>query len=382
MRKGKNVYKRKDGRWEARVLIGHTAGGHPKYKYLYAHSYRGVLQKREDFEKNAVCQPSRTLCKDTLCFRDIAALWLDDRREEWKPSSYVRYQNCLEKDILPLWGELPLQDLGQDDYDRLMAQSRGRLKGSSLDIINTVLKGIVQYSLTDRHLEKIPFDHSHSSVKGTGGHMDILCAEEIEIMTQYIDLHFTPVTLGILLALCQGIRLGELCALQWEDVDVQKGVLHIRKTLQRIQDPSPDPGGPKTILYLGMPKNGRERSIPLHPAVSGILRDDPRGCPGKYYVIRDHRPMEPRSFSRHFKAILKQAGIRDINFHTLRHTFASCCVEAGMDIKALSEILGHSSIKITMDRYVHLSMRYKQSQLENLKIPFFPNKERQKNGHA
>lgn len=363
-------------------MIGHTAGGQPRYKYLYAHSYRDVLQKREDFEKNAVCQPPRTLCRDTLCFRDIAALWLDDHREEWKPSSYVRYQNCLERDILPLWGELPLQDLGQDDYDRLMAQSRGRLRSSSLDIINTVLKGIVQYSLSDRHLDQVPFDRSRPSAKGTGGRMDILSAEEIETMTQYIGLHLTPVTLGILLALCQGIRLGELCALQWEDIDVQKSVLHIRKTLQRIQDPSPEPGGPKTILYLGMPKNGRERSIPLHPAVSGILRNDPRGCPGRYYVIRDHRPMEPRSFSRHFKAILKQAGIRDLNFHTLRHTFASCCVEAGMDIKALSEILGHSSVKITMDRYVHLSMRYKQSQLENLKIPFFPDTERQKNGHA
>lgn len=363
-------------------MLGHNTDGCPRYKYLYADSYRAALQKKKDFEGNIVRQSPKLPCREVMLFRETAALWLEDSREKWKPSSYVRYQNCLEKDILPQWGETPLRNLDQDDYDKLMAQLKGRLKGSSLDIINAALKGIVQYSLSNRYLDQPPFDHSRISAKGAEGRSDILSAEEMKAIIQYIDSHFTPVTLGILLALCQGIRLGELCALQWEDVDVQKGVLHIRKTLQRIQHLSPEPDGPKTILHLGAPKNGRERSIPLHPAMLAALRNNPMERPGKHYVIRDHRPMEPRSFSRHFKRILEQAEIRNLNFHALRHTFASRCVEAGMDVKALSEILGHSSVKITMDRYVHLSMQYKQSQLENLELPFFSNENRQKNGQA
>lgn len=382
MRKGRNVYKRKDGRWEARVLIGRRADGCPQYKYLYGGTYRAALQKKEDFEKNAACQTREPVYKNALCFRDAAVLWLDDSRERWKPSSYVRYQDCLEKDILPQWGKMPLREIGQEDYDKLINGLKSRLKGSSINTINSILKGIIKYSLLNRHLEKSPFDLSYPSVKKGGRSMDILTAEEIWDITQYIDSHFTPLTLGILLALYEGIRLGELCALQWRDVDIEKGILHIRKTMQRLRQPSPEPGGPKTILHLGMPKNGRERTIPIHPAVLEILRNNQEECPKEYYLIRDHRPMEPRSFSRHFKYVLSQAGIRNLNFHTLRHTFASCCVEAGMDIKVLSEILGHSSVKITMDRYVHLSMQYKQSQLGNLELPVFPSINRQKNSRV
>lgn len=167
-----------------------------------------------------------------------------------------------------------------------------------------------------------------------------------------------------------GIRLGELCALTWEDIDLKEQVLHIRHTLQRIQNKEQYFGEPKTVLYLGSPKNKRERTVPLHPQMIPILEKLEKNCyPSDYLLSGNSSPIEPRTMTSRFKKVLKSCGIRDFHFHTLRHTFATRCVESGMQIKALSEMLGHSSVKITMDRYVHLSMSFKQSQITILRFP-------------
>ena len=151
---------------------------------------------------------------------------------------------------------------------------------------------------------------------------------------------------------------------------MKEQVLHIRHTLQRIQNKEQYFGEPKTVLYLGSPKNKRERTIPLHPQIIPILEKLEKSCyPSDYLLSGNSSPIEPRTMTSRFKKVLKSCGIRDFHFHTLRHTFATRCVESGMQIKALSEMLGHSSVKITMDRYVHLSMSFKQSQITILRFP-------------
>ena len=170
----------------------------------------------------------------------------------------------------------------------------------------------------------------------------------------------------------------ELCALTWADIDLEEQVLHIRHTLQRIQNQNPLPGDSKTVLHIGSPKNKRERSIPLHPQIIPVLAKYKSSYPSSYYLLSGTlSPVEPRRMTRQFKKILKNCGIRDLHFHTLRHTFATRCVESGMQIKALSEMLGHSTVKITMDRYVHLSMSFKQSQITILQFPDSESKTRQ-----
>ena len=331
-----------------------------------------ALQKKQDYEKACASRWQASPAEDSLSFRDAAMLWLEDSREDWKLSTYVKYQSCLEKHILPSWGPLYLQNLRQADYDQLMSRLKGHLQASSLSAVNTVLHSIVRFSLSKEYLRASPFGSFHPSTKKETCKIDILTADETTRITRYSGLHLTTMTLGVLLALYEGIRLGELCALKWGDINLEEGTLLIRSTLQRIKNPSPEPGAPKTILYFGRPKNGRERSIPIHPLLLEILKEHMEDRSADHYILRDQNPMEPRVYSYHFKKILDEAGIRDINFHVLRHTFASNCVEAGMDIKALSEILGHSSIKITMDRYVHLSMDFKKSQISVLEFPIFP----------
>lgn len=369
MRKGRNLYKRKDGRWEARVAIGRGPDGRIRYKYLYGDRYKTALQKQKDFEKGIRPQVRIPYKDRTAAFRDIAMLWLEEGREGWKPSTYIRYLNCLEKDILPYWGQMPLCAIGQDEHDQLISRLRPSLSASSLRTVDTVLNGIVRSCQAKRCLEGPPVVFARPPVKERTAPMDILSPDETVRLTQYLCLDPSLPALGILTALYEGIRLGELCALTWGDVDMAGGTIRIRRTLQRIQDPSHRPGSPHTILHLGPPKNGLERYIPLHPLLKYILKDYAGERPRDGYVLRDDRPMEPRNLIYHFKKALKGAGIRDIRFHALRHTFASNCVEAGMDIKVLSEILGHSTVKITLDRYVHLSMRFKQSQIAVLDFP-------------
>lgn len=369
MRKGRNLYKRKDGRWEARVSIGCGANGCPRYKYLYGATYQAALEKMKDYEKKAVFPGQTPKSQGTLPIRDIAALWLVSSRSGWKLSTYVKYQDCLNKNILPCWGLKNFQEITQHDYRQLMLQLNDSLTASSLNTVNTVLSGLVKFSLANRYLEQNPFHLAFApSAKGKKN-IEILSPSEARTLTRYACLHLSPLTLGVLLALYGGLRLGEVCALQWKDVDLEENVLHIRKTLQRIKNPSQSADAPKTILHLSLPKNDRERAVPIHPSLLEFLADRRGDGHGDTYILRDLRPMEPRIYSYHFKKILGQAGVRDVNFHILRHTFASSCVEAGMDIKALSEILGHSSVKITMDRYVHLSMQFKQSQIGILNLP-------------
>ena len=248
-----------------------------------------------------------------------------------------------------------------------------QLSGSSIQTINTIISGILKYTLNYLPVKCTGKVSEHAKCP-----LDILSDNESCKLLTYLDHRNDLISIGIRLTLFSGIRLGELCALTWADVDLEEQVLHIRHTLQRIQNRNRLPEDSKTVLYIGSPKNKRERSIPLHPQMIPILETYKSRYPASYYLLSGTlSPVEPRKMTRHFKKIIKCCGIRDLHFHTLRHTFATRCVESGMQIKALSEMLGHSTVKITMDRYVHLSMSFKQSQITILQFPDSKEKNRQ-----
>lgn len=367
MRKGKNIHKRKDGRWEARAVIGRDDEGKLLYKFLYGHSYREAAEKKAAFERSHVPAASPSEPCKRYRFRDVAILWMASMEGKWKRSTRSRYQDCLQNHIIPRWGEKELSELGQTEYDTLIAACSGQLTANSMQTVNTVINGIIRFSLKEGYLTERPFTTEQQPGRGEGA-MEILNEGEIRKITEYCRFHPNPQKLGILIALYEGIRIGELCALRWRDVDTDARVIHIRGTLGRVRNLSRADGEPKTVLHMDLPKNGRERIIPIHPELLDVLEEQGRGACGNHFVIRDGRPYEPRSFSKYFKDMLALLDIRDIHFHALRHTFASRCVEQGVDIKALSEIMGHSSVRITMDRYVHLTMQFKREQLGNLRI--------------
>ena len=179
---------------------------------------------------------------------------------------------------------------------------------------------------------------------------------------------------GVLLSLYTGIRIGELCALKWEDMCLSDSVLKIRRTMQRIQE-SDGNTIRKTKIIITVPKSKCSvRLIPLPSFISDIAQQF-SNSPQAFILTGDsERFVEPRTMQNHFKSLVAESGIERANFHVLRHTFATRCVEVGFEIKSLSEILGHSNVNITLNRYVHSSFELKSSNMNKLMLTYEPSK--------
>lgn len=195
-------------------------------------------------------------------------------------------------------------------------------------------------------------------VKEERKEMRVLSIAEQEKFEKYLLEHTDLYKLGILLALYTGLRVGELCALQWEDI--HDGTITINKSIHRIKQES------RTVIEFTTPKTAASnRTIPLPVFLIPILEEF--RTTGSFLKTRQGRFVEPRLMQMTFKRHVFKCGLEKTNFHALRHTFATRCVEAGFDIKTLSEILGHTDVKTTLNRYVHSSFEQKQKNMEKLK---------------
>ena len=375
MRTGQNIYKRKDGRWEARVPLGIRANGRRYFKCFYGKTYQEARNRKQDYEKNIpFIKEMVTTSPDT--FSSAAYGWLASSEQDWKPATYIRYRNCLEKYILPHWGLLPVREIDQKVYDALITLLEKKLSVSSMQTVNTVISGSLKHTL-----KRLPVTCKKFVAERRMTPKDILSKAEIFRLCSHLESEEDLTAVGIHLALYSGVRLGELCALTWADIDLETRTLYARHTLQRIQNRNRLDEEPKTMLQMGLPKNKKERAIPLHEQIRPVLE---RTCrlylPSDYLLSGTSTPVEPRRMSSRFKRILKECGLRNIRFHVLRHTFATYSLESGMRTKVLSELMGHSSVKITMDRYVHLSNEFKAAQINNLQYTDSTSIGRQKNG--
>lgn len=192
--------------------------------------------------------------------------------------------------------------------------------------------------------------------------MEILNQSEQARLLRHLYEKMDIYKLGIILCISTGVRLGELCALKWRDINFEENLLYINATVQRI---AIDGYATKTILLEGAPKSSfSKREIPLSDELTKLLlfycKDH------EEYIFRGKYPMEPRTYQNKFHKYLQSAGIKKKNFHVLRHTFATNCMNNGVDIKSLSEILGHSDVKITLNRYVHPTLEIKRQHMNLL----------------
>ena len=191
-----------------------------------------------------------------------------------------------------------------------------------------------------------------------------MTATEQKQLQQYLYNNLSDRNLGILVCLFTGIRIGEICALKWDDISFTEKHIKIQRTMQRIQC---DEDERKTKIIITTPKSKCSlRTIPLPDIVIERIEKDFQNREG--YVLTGQKDIfvEPRTMQNHFKRVLEECKIRNVNYHVLRHTFATRCIELGFDIKSLSEILGHASVNITMNRYVHPSMELKRENMNKL----------------
>jgi integrase len=199
--------------------------------------------------------------------------------------------------------------------------------------------------------------------------MQILSMQEQSILSRYLYDNLTPCNLGILICLYTGLRIGEICALKWKDICIAEHYLDVHKTMQRVQIMDDKK---KTTVLIQRPKSDCSiRKIPLPDTILSILQSEKKETDAFILTGSAQKFIEPRCMENRFKTVLKACGVNNYKFHTLRHTFATRCVELGFDIKSLSEILCHASVSITLNRYVHPSMELKQKNM-NLLIDLFP----------
>ena len=188
-------------------------------------------------------------------------------------------------------------------------------------------------------------------------------------LENYLHINIDNRKLGALLALYTGMRIGEVCGLRWCDIDFDSQTIHIRNTVERIKNINQKPGEPKTVLVLCNAKTvSSDRIIPIPAKIMELLilfrrKDEQFVMEGYLYDYTD-----PRTFQYAFHSYLKESNLKKVNFHALRHTFATRCIESGMDVKSLSEILGHASVNITLNTYVHSSLEQKRTQINSMLV--------------
>lgn len=366
-RHGENIRKRKDGRWEARIIENHS-DGKSKYRYVYARSYAEAKEKRNQLLKESIPKASSAKCRKSLNY--LSKLWLDNIKISVKESTHTRYIRCVEKYILPYFESMQLQKIDIsciNSFTKHLLEKGGKNGGklspkTVLDIL-IVLKCCLSYGKSCGY--PCPDFSMIQHPKMTKDKISIISKSDKDPLDNLLWTSNDILSLGILITRYTGIRIGELCGLQWSDVDLRNGLLHISKTVERISNngiSSPC----KTKVIISKPKtDSSHRIIPLVEPILNRLVEF-KANPSFFLMSQGEKPTEPHTLYIRYKRYLKRNGLGNYTFHALRHTFATDCVEKGVDAKTISEILGHSNVTTTLKCYVHPTMESKKAQLEQL----------------
>ncbi len=364
-KKGENIYQRKDGRWEGRYCDGKKLNGKKKYMSIYGHSYMEVKAKLNEKKAAAAAVSGHVNAK----LHEVASKWLEHVRLHVKDSTFTTYSYLLNKHILPLLGERRIMELDSAVINEFIDEKlkNGRLKrigGISkkyLQDILAIVKAIVKYAEQEYGIQNKVRNTAKLRIEKR--EMRTLNEEDEKRLTKKLIKNPTPYNAGILLALYTGIRIGEVCGLRWEDFDEKEKIIRIRRTVQRVSD-----NNGSTHLSIDKPKTAASiRVIPLPEFLWKLLKEM-RGDNTGAIVSENGEITEPWRLRKYFNKILDICEIARIRFHDLRHTFATKCIRLNFDIKTLSEILGHTNISMTLNRYVHSSMNVKKEYMQLLTV--------------
>lgn len=364
-KKGENIYKRKDNQWEARYIKGYSFDGKIIYGYCYEKTYREAKEKVNEV-KAALINGQTIQRNSRLHLSSICDQWLQLNRTKVKESSYVKYSAIDDKHIKPAIGGYLIQAIDsltieQFGYDLLTEKA---LAPKTVRDILSLLKTVLQYAhktvsgidLVEVTYPKLPKQE-----------MRILNREEQDIFVQYLLNDPDPCKFGVLFSLLTGLRIGEICALKWRNISLPDGTVSVSSTMQRLKN-SDGGSSSKTSIRISTPKSDSSlRIIPLSDYLIAICNQWTWMAPEAYVLTGDlDRFIEPRTLQYRLAKYTKECNLDGVHYHVLRHTFATRCVEVDFEIKSLSEVLGHSSPRITLERYVHSSMELKRDNMKKL----------------
>lgn len=372
-RRGDNIRKRKDGRWEARYKKGVNEKGNAVYGSVYGSSYYEVREKRDQILQENYTGRTISVGNSKL-FRDVVLLWENSNRIRLKGATKCKYHYLIDTHILPELGNRKISQLTSSQINAFLADKldHGRLDGrgglspayvrSMMLIINAVMK----FAAIENMCEPLRSGILKPSV--ISKEPPILSVADQKKLEAVLLTNPDETKLGILISLYAGLRIGEVCALTWNDIDLPNRVMYVRHTVARVSNEGEN-GNVSSKLIIDTPKTASSlRCIPICSTLHTALSNFPVHSQEKYVVSKDDGFVSPRTYEYRYHKLLQESDVQRVNYHALRHTFATRCIEAGVDVKSLSEILGHSDVAITLNTYVHSSMELKRLQLEKITV--------------
>ena len=296
--------------------------------------------------------------------------WLSANCTCLKISSFIKYERDIEKHIIPFFGsDLPCEITSEKvtAFTKMLLQERG-LSPRTVRNILALFHSIFKYVKKKKgfRFQEPDIIYPRESRKT----VRVLGEKEEERFIAFLAKEMDIFKFGVYMALRTGMRIGEVCALRWHDISFEAYTISICHTAQRIRSVDENTAA-KTKVVIGTPKSeSSRRIIPLMPDIAALCTRFRGTDPETYVLTGTNQCMDPRKLQRRLKGYTQICGMEEVHFHTLRHTFATRCVEAGFDVKTLSEILGHSNIGITMNQYVHPNINLKRENMSRLKITF------------
>ena len=380
-----SIIQRNDGLWMAAITVGRNKNGTQKRKYFYGKTRADVSKKmtaaiKELNEGTYVDSSINTTVKQWMTH------WLwNYKKMNLKQTTFEQYETLLRKHLYPKLGNIKLKELTTDKLQKLYNEMKGRgLSAKTIRTLNVIfhagLKQAIWNGLLNKNITEqivLPRDEYRE--------MRVLSKEEQDklVATAMND----RMGIAIIFSLLTGVRRGELLSLKWSDFDMEKKLVFIRRTVNRVKNY--DEGDNKTKLVISDTKTVKgRRVIPIVDTLFKLLlkhkqvQDGEKARAGNLYENNDlvfateiGRLIDPGNFNRTFDRMIKRAGIEHTNLHALRHTYATRSLESGIDMRVLQELMGHSSMSVTADVYSHVLLERKVEEMKKLENLFIGNAE-------
>ena len=290
--------------------------------------------------------------------REIAAAWKEYKRPYVKQSTMAAYVLILENHVLPYFGDG--DSLHEQAVQAFVLQKLGNgLSVKTVKDILIVLKMVMKFGVKNEWMTYYEWDIKYPTTS-TNKELEVLSVANHRKILNYIQSHFTFPWLGIYISLSTGLRIGEICALKWSDINIVDGTITISRTIERIYIIEGEKKHTEIVINTPKTKNSC-REIPMSKELLAMIKPLKKVVNDDFYVLtNDERPTEPRTYRNHYNGLMAKLDIPKLKYHGLRHSFATRCIEAGCDYKTVSVLLGHSNISTTLDLYVHPNMEQKK----------------------
>lgn len=305
-------------------------------------------------------------------FKEYSIKWLHVKKLSVKQSTYQRYNDCLLQHIYPYFGALDVNQIDQEKLSSFFELKSEELGTSRLKTIKYLLKTIIQFAGNFTKTHTLHFEYIQFSQNAKNKRLNMaLNKDDYVILSNYIIENNNSLSISLLFGLFGGLRIGEVCALQWKDIDFDLECVYVTKTVIRVKNYAEN--DKKTVLTITAPKTETSnRCVPLPSFIMEVIKkyyssDIDPNC---YILTNKNNYKDPNAVHKSFKLLMEKLNLnKNYHFHNLRHTYGTNCVRHNVDIKSLCEIMGHSNVSTTLSLYVHSSYEQKKEQINKITVP-------------